>query len=103
MRAMFSSSLRLIACATLLCLLPACSTVPRAESGAAVELQKTGLAQAELLLRQARRLDDDEVAVAAVFRLRAAEIAWGELSGRTDSRRAGETTLGLRSRAASTR
>ena len=32
-------------------------------------------------LRQARRLDDDSDA-AAVFRLRAAEIAWGELSGR---------------------
>lgn len=65
-------------------LLPACVTVPREETGAVVSLQKNGLPQAELLLRQARRLDDESDA-AAVFRLRAAEIAWAELSGRSGS------------------
>ena len=63
-------------------LIPACVTVPREDAGAEVSLQKTGLPQAELLLRQAARMDDDSDA-AAVFRMRAAEIAWGELSGRS--------------------
>ena len=70
---------RAIACAILFGLLPACVSVPREETGAVAALQTSGLPQAELLLRQARRLDDDSDA-AAVFRLRAAEIAWGELS-----------------------
>ncbi len=75
--------LRFVVFATALCLLPACSTLaPRSESAAAVELQGTGLAQADVLLKQAERLDENETA-AAVFRLRAAEIAWAELSGRT--------------------
>lgn len=65
-------------------LLPACVTVPRENAGAEISLQKTGLPQAELLLNQARRLDDESDA-AAVFRLRAAEIAWTELGGRTGS------------------
>jgi Alpha/beta hydrolase family len=65
-------------------LLPACMTLPRENAGAEISLQKTGLPQAELLLQQARRLDDESDA-AAVFRLRAAEIAWTELSGRGGS------------------
>lgn len=62
-------------------LLPACVSVPREGTGTADALQKAGLPQAELLLRQAKQLDEDSDA-AAVLRLRAAEIAWGELSGR---------------------
>lgn len=79
MTSMITGAPRGIFCAVLVGLLPACVTVPRAETGAEVALQSSGLPQAELLLRQARRLDDDSDA-AAVFRLRAAEIAWGELS-----------------------
>lgn len=45
-------------------------------------MEKSSLAHAELLLRQAKRLDEESDA-AAVLRLRAAEIAWGELSGRS--------------------
>ncbi|NQW99253.1 alpha/beta fold hydrolase, partial [bacterium] len=46
-----------------------------------MELQKPGLAQAERLLRQARRFGPEDEA-GAVFRLRAAEIAWSSLDGR---------------------
>lgn len=76
------SILRLMALAATLSLLPACSTIPRSETRAAVDLQSTGLAQADLLVKQANRLARDENA-AAVCRLRAGEISWGELSGRT--------------------
>jgi|GEM_PF-726336 len=69
-----------IVCAIMVGLLPACVSVPREDASAVEALQKAGLPQAELLLRQARRLDEDSDA-AAVFRLRAAEIAWGELGG----------------------
>jgi Alpha/beta hydrolase family len=62
--------------------LPACVPAPRGEAETAVSMEKSGLPHAELLLRQARRLDEDSDA-AAVLRLRAAEIAWGELSGRS--------------------
>lgn len=71
-----------IFCAIAIGLLPACVTVPREETGAVASLQKTGLPQAEILLQRAARLDDDSEA-AAVFRMRAAEIAWGELGGRS--------------------
>ena len=70
-----------IVCAIMVGLLPACVSVPREDASAVEALQKAGLPQAELLLRQARRLNEDSDA-AAVFRLRAAEIAWGELGGR---------------------
>ncbi len=83
MRGMSPVSRRSLAFAVFLGLLPACSTLPPStESAASAELQRTGLAQADLLLRQAERLEKNETA-AAVFRLRAAEIAWSELSGRT--------------------
>jgi pimeloyl-ACP methyl ester carboxylesterase len=62
-------------------LLPACVSVPREEAGAVPAQQKVGLPQAELLLNKARRLDEQSDA-AAVYRLRAAEIAWAELGGR---------------------
>lgn len=61
--------------------MPACVTAPRGETPA-VSLEKSGLPQAELLLRQAKRLDEESDA-AAVLRLRAAEIAWEELGGRS--------------------
>lgn len=73
--------LRVTAIAALICLLPACSTVPL-ESRAAADLQATGLAQADLLLKKAARFPEHGDA-AAVYRLRAAELAWGELAGRT--------------------
>ena len=65
-------------------LIPACVTVPHEDASAEASLQKAGLPQAEFLLSQAKRLDDESDA-AAVFRLRAAEIAWTELGGRTGS------------------
>ena len=59
-----------------------CSTLPRSETTAATDLQGTGLVQADALLKRADRMVAQEEA-AAVYRLRAAEIAWGELSSRT--------------------
>lgn len=61
------------------CLLAACATtaLPPAEKSA-TELQGDDLAAADHLMRRAKRLDADEN-IAAVYRLRAAEIAWGEL------------------------
>jgi pimeloyl-ACP methyl ester carboxylesterase len=64
------------------CLLPACVSVPREETGAVLAQQKAGLPQAELLLNKAKRLDEQSDA-AAIYRLRAAEIAWAELGGRS--------------------
>ncbi len=61
--------------------MPACVPAPRRETPA-VALEKPGLPQAELLLTQAKRLDEESDA-AAVLRLRAAEIAWEELGGRS--------------------
>jgi pimeloyl-ACP methyl ester carboxylesterase len=79
---MFSPVCRILPFIIVLACFPACTTVPLAENRAAVELQGTGLAQAEALLKQAERFPKDENA-AAVFRLRAGELAWIELSGRT--------------------
>lgn len=73
---------RVVAFVVMLALLPACSTLPRTEKDAAAQLTGTSLSQADALLRRAARFGgrrDEE----AVYRLRAAEIAWGELSGRT--------------------
>jgi pimeloyl-ACP methyl ester carboxylesterase len=78
MAGMFSRWLSLM----LVLLFGACSTIPSTESGARAELQATGLAHAESLLQQAKRHPEDENAT-AVFRLRAGEIAWAELNGKT--------------------
>jgi pimeloyl-ACP methyl ester carboxylesterase len=82
MTVMITGVTRGIFCAVLLGLLPACVSLPREEAGAALALQTPGLSHAERLLRQAGRMADGSDA-AAVFRLRAAEIAWDELGGRS--------------------
>ncbi len=82
--------IREVICAIAVCVLPACVSVPREETGAAVALQGSDLPQAELLLRNAKRLDEDSDA-AAVFRLRAAEIAWGRLGDRSGAVKKVET------------
>ena len=79
---MKSSAVRIIALIVMIGLLPACSTLPRTQSDAAAQLAGTSLADAESMLRRAARFGErrnDE----AVYRLRAAEIAWGVLSQRT--------------------
>jgi hypothetical protein len=82
MRTMITRASRGILCAIMVGLLPACVSAPRGETAAVGSLEKSGLPHAEVLLRQARRLDAESDA-AAVLRLRAAEIAWGELGGRS--------------------
>lgn len=61
-----------------------CSALPRSDTTAAVELQVSGLGQAEFLLKRADLLPQSEEA-SAVYRLRAAEIAWNQLASRTTS------------------
>ncbi|RYD32537.1 MAG: hypothetical protein EOP85_21640, partial [Verrucomicrobiaceae bacterium] len=61
------------------CLTVSCGTAVLPTSDrAATDLQGDGLAVADHLMKRAKRLDTDEN-MAAVYRLRAAEIAWGEL------------------------
>lgn len=60
-------------------LLPCCGIVPlQRHETTATELSGDSLATADLLMKRAKRLSANEEA-AAVYRLRAAEIAWGEL------------------------
>lgn len=63
--------------------LVSCSNLPAPETGkTAAELNGISLEQADGLLKKARRLAGDENA-RSVYRLRAAEIAWGKLSPRS--------------------
>jgi Alpha/beta hydrolase family len=65
----FLTTTLLVSCAT--------TALPPAEKSAS-ELQGDGLAAADHLMKRAKHLEADEN-IAAVYRLRAAEIAWGEL------------------------
>lgn len=58
-------------------LLASCATIMPPPERAMVELQRTDLAGADLLMKRASRIATPEIA--AVYRLRAAEIAWTEL------------------------
>ena len=64
------------------CFLAGCSTLPPSETKAAAELKGTGLAQADELISHARNFSGQQE-IAAIYRLRAAEIAWDELSSLT--------------------
>jgi pimeloyl-ACP methyl ester carboxylesterase len=77
--AMSFPAARAIAFVLVIGLLPACSTLPRTENDAAAQMTRSSLSNAGALLRRAARFGgrrDEE----AVYRLRAAEIAWDELS-----------------------
>lgn len=61
------------------CLLASCATTtPPTTEKSSADLQRDGLAAADHLMKRAKRLEADEN-IAAVYRMRAAEIAWGEL------------------------
>ena len=76
-------SLRILHCCIAATLaLTGCSTPPLSETSATAALQGTGLPHADELLQHAGRLVAQEE-VAAVYRLRAAEIAWGTLRARS--------------------
>ncbi len=61
-------------------LLGGCSTLPRSEDAARAELNQTGIAAAEHLLKRAKRFKQSPN-TAMVYRLRAAELVWDALAG----------------------
>ncbi|GAA5115715.1 hypothetical protein GCM10023212_00910 [Luteolibacter yonseiensis] len=61
------------------CIVTSCGTIaPPSEEKSTTELQGEGLQTADHLMRRARRFESDEN-ISAVYRMRAAEIAWAEL------------------------